>query len=380
MLVYPRVVIHCFLPCPGYYHSHSVTRHPTTVKRSDSGNSARDRNTRSLSVPSLHSTVEPPKQRSRSVRDRDQAKKTNSFRKAIKQIFGSHSDLENGTSKWPIEQQAVGTYRPLIFSRPKSMGEASDYSNSSELSRGNSLRDSSRSRIQCKDRDSVFQQVGRQPSADSNDYYPCHAATASSDSNLRPISVTHLPRSEMSRSTSSASLKNFGVQTKISVPDSRHFSIAAIPSHPAHSEVIPFIEDRSFPHRGKPAKLLHRQGTCDDNESLWEDSMSFQFVNNPVLPSDPEYKQVAHELMSASPHRRGDVSIDPRRMSDAGLDQRRVSTDSGVESLSTTKHNRSLPSTPITATILSNSNGGTSSPELRPSTPHTPHSTLCNQK
>ena len=250
------------------------------------------------------------------------------------------------------------------------MGEASDCSNSSDLSRGNSLRDSSRSRITCREKDSVFHLGGRQASADSNDFYPHHT---SSDSNLRPISVTHLPRSDMTRSTSSASLKNFGVQTKISVPDSRHFSIAGIPTNSAHSEVASFIEDRNFNSQGKPNRLLHRQGTCEDTESLWEESMSFQFVNNPVLPSDPEYKQVAHKLMSASPHRRSDVPTDPRRMSDASIDPRRVSNDSGVESLSTTKHNRSLPTTPIASTFVSNQNGGTSSPELRPSTPHTPH-------
>ena len=102
-----------------------------------------------------------------------------------------------------------------------------------------------------------------------------------------------------------------------------------------------------------------RVGTSfEDTESLWEDSKSFTFMNKSVHPSDPEYKQVAEELMSASPTHKtpGDTSqliLDTRRISDAGLcmDPRRGSLDSGVESLPTVKRNQSLPSTPITKTF-----------------------------
>lgn len=108
----------------------------------------------------------------------------------------------------------------------------------------------------------------------------------------------------------------------------------------------------------------------DDSESLWEDSQSFTFVNTPVVPSDPEYRQVAVGLMSASPTRKNsnEFQVDPRRISDTSVDPRRVSNDSGVES-SSTKPNRSLPSTPVVQTFASVKNGGVSSPD-RPSTPH----------
>ena len=342
-----------------FYNSSSVNRHPTALRRAEHITTGRDRSARSLSVPSLHSTIEsrtkyspplsPPKPRSRSVRDpTTAAKKTNSFRKVINKMFGSHSDLENGGGLWAGEgQQMVGTYRPLSYARPKSMGESSDCS--SILSRENSLRDSSRSRH------GVFYHSGRQASTDSNDY---------PSESYRPISMPHLPRADMTRSNSSTSLKN--LHTKPVPPDARHFSIAGVPS--SYSDAVDSYSHRS----GKPGRHLLRQGTTEDPESQWEDSSSFQFMNGPVLPSHPEYRQVAHDLMSVSPSR---LQTDPRRMSDASLDPRRVSNDSGVESLSTTKHNRSLPTTPIVPSFVTSGgqSAGTSSPEFRPSTPHTPH-------
>ncbi len=350
-----------------FYNTSSVNRHPTAVRRCDHVTSGHDRNARSLSVPSLHSTIDsrtkyspplsPPKPRSRSVRDpTTTAKKSHSFRRALKQMLGSHSDLENGSGLWTAERhQTEGTYRPLNYIRPKSMGETSDCSNSSMLSRENSLRDSSRSRL----KEGVFYHMARQASTDSNDYLP----------EPRPISISHLPRADMTRSNSSTSLKN--LHTKPSgPPDPRHFSIAGTtPSSTGYPE---FIES-SYGHRlPKPGRHLLRQGTNEDPESQWEDSTSFQFMNAPVLPSHPEYKQVAHGLMGITPNK---PQTDPRRMSDASVDPRRISTDSGVESLSLNKTNRSLPTTPIVPLFASvgGQSAGTSSPEFRPSTPHTPH-------
>lgn len=354
-------------PCIDFYPATSVNRHPTAVRRADHVTSGHDRSARSLSVPSLHSTIEshtkyspplsPPKPRSRSVRNpTSTAKKSHSFRRAIKQMLGSHSDLENGSGIWASERhQTEGTYRPLNYIRPKSMGESSDCSNSSMLSRENSLRDSSRSRL----KDGVFYHTPRQASTDSNDY----------PSDSRPISMPHLPRADITRSNSSTSLKNLHTKPP-GPPDPRHFSIAGTtPSSTGYPE---FIE--SYAHRPpKPGRHLLRQGTNEDHESQWEDTSSFLFMNAPVLPSHPEYRQIAQDLMSVSPSR---LQTDPRRMSDASVDPRRISTDSGVESLSLNKPNRSLPTTPIVPSFAAagGQSGGNSSPEFRPSTPHTPHS------
>ncbi len=342
-----------------------MNRHPTAIRRAEHVTSGRDRSARSLSVPSLHSTIDsrtkyspplsPPKPRSRSVRDPNStAKKSHSFRRAIQQIFGSHSDLENGSGLWASERhQTEGTYRPLNPLRPKSMGESSDCSNSSALSRENSLRDSSRSRL----KDGVFYHAARQPSTDSNEY----------PTEPRPISMPHLPRADMTRSNSSISLKN--LHTKPGPPDTRYFSVAG--TTPATSGYSDMIE--GYSHRPpKPVRHLTRQGTSEDPESQWEDSSSFLFMNGPVLPSHPEYRQVAQDLMSISPSK---PQTDPRRMSDASVDPRRVSNDSGVESLSLNKPNRSLPTTPIVPSFMmaGGQSAGTSSPEFRPSTPHTPH-------
>ena len=384
-----------------YYRSGNVIRHPTALRRSDqmhihvtSGVASSNRSARSLSVPSLHTTndtrakysppLSPPKQRSRSVRGNPvPAKKTLSFKK-LKKLFGSHSELDEGGGFMAEEHQVAGTYRPLNASRPRSIGGSSDCSNSSyahsDFSRCNSLRDSSRSRV--SGTDSVFHIGGRQASLDANDYpsYPNHTPSGSTDSNTRLHTMFYsTARNDvMPRSNSSASLKNFGVQAKFPVPDPRHFSIAV----PPNSTLVDGIDERGLTHR-KPAqgRLLHRQGTSEDTESLWEDSQSFTYMNTPVVPSDPEYRQIAKELMSASPTRKNsnEFVVDPRRMSDASVDPRRVSNDSGVESSSAPKHNRSLPSTPITQTFTSvqGQNGGSSTPpEVRPTTPHGKYSTL----
>ena len=386
-----------FCTTDNYYRTGTVIRHPTAVRRSDqihivSGAAASsNRSARSLSVPSLHTTndarakysppLSPPKQRSRSVRGNPgPTKKTLSF-KRFKRLFGSHSELDEGGGFMAEEHQVAGTYRPLNSSRPRSIGGSSDCSNSSyahsDFSRCNSLRDSSRSRV--SGTDSVFHIGGRQASLDGNDYpsYPNHTPSNSTDSSTRLHMVicgsTARGNEIMPRSNSSASLKNLVVQSKVPVPDPRYYSVAVPPS----SSLVDSTEERGVLHRKvQQGRLLHRQGTSEDAESLcWEDSHSFTYMNTPVVPSDPEYRQIAKELMSASPTRKNsnEFVVDPRRMSDASVDPRRVSNDSGVESSSAPKHNRSLPSTPITQTFTSTQvqNGGSSTPpDVRPTTPH----------
>lgn len=366
--------------------SSSIVRHPTAVKRSEHvlTGPGSNKSIRSLSVPSLHATAEkvrysppssPSKQRSKSVR-LNAAKKASSFKKNFKKLFGSHLELDE-TGIGLDEQRVVGTYRPLNFSRPRSIGGSSDCSNSStytnDFSRCNSLRDSSRSRIS-HGNDSVFQ-VGRQPSGDSTDNYPMHTASGSTDSTLRQqmqsAHVLHKGGEEnMQRSSSSTSLKNFGIQTKIGVTDPRYHSVATD---------VPFLEEHGNRrlHRHIPGA---RQGmSFEDSESLWEDSKSFTFVNKSVHPSDPQYRQVAEELMSVSPTHKNpseyQFPLDQRRSSEASItiDPRRSSLDSGgIESLATVRRNRSLPSTPITKTfaLAHTSNGDVASVRQRSVGPH----------
>ena len=388
----------CVCVFTDYLHQSSggIIRHPTAVKRSEHvlTGPGSNKSIRSLSVPSLHATTEkvhyspptsPTKPRSKSVRV-NAAKKASSFKRNFKKLFGSHLELdENGTGI--DEQRVVGTYRPLN-SRPRSIGGSSDCSNSStytnDFSRRNSLRDSSRSRIS-HGADSVFQIGGRQPSCDSADTYPMHMQTGSTDSSLKQQQQYYIPTGHrggmailggggenMQRSNSSTSLENFGIQTKVGVvTDPRYHSVATD---------VPYLEEhhggrggvgggaRFFRHA--PPMMMGRL-SFEEPELLWEDSKSFTFLNKSVHPSDPEYRQVAEELMSASPPHKtaggsgsgssgggGDASVvagavgglDPRRMSDAGsIDPRRGSLDSvGVEGGGTIKRNRSLPSTPIT--------------------------------
>lgn len=346
---------------------HGVQR-PPPRRRSEQAAISSSKNARSLSVPSLWERVDhkvkdspphsPAKPRSTSVRLNP--RKALSFKKIKKMFeFGSRSELEDG-SHLRNDEQTVGIYRQLN-NRPMSIG--SDCSNSSytDFTRLDSFRVSTHSRVSQGAMDSAF---GHQ-SCDSNDYISVnHITGGSADSNLRPISVAI-----MHRSSSSSSLKTYGLQPKSS--DIRHHSIAAMPAH--STEVSPssaFIGDDRIPaHRRQAARHTHR--TQEEAESLWEDSQSFTYMNTPVLPSHPEYPQVAEELMTASPPRKNSTEITPpdfRRMSDTSstVDPRRVSNDSGVES---SKPSRSQPSTPVAQTLTSVRTEGTSSPEMHVS-PH----------
>ncbi len=337
------------------YIGTGIVRNPTAVRRSV----ASPKSIRSHSVPSLHALdakakFSPPdspsrKPRSRSVRINATTKKTLSFKK-IKKIFGSHSELEAGGRVADVTE-TVGTYRQLGISRPRSIGGSSDCSNSSltqsDFSRCNSMRESSRSRISHGGNDSVFSV--RQASYDSADYTVNHVPTGSTDSQtLRPYTIQY-----MQRSNSSSSLKMYGVQTRV---DSRYHPMAATPSSSADPDT-PHRKPRTSGQRNQPI-------TSEDTES-WEESQSFILMNNRVVPSDPEYAQIAHELMSASPTRTTptEFQAELRRISESSIgDPRRASNDSGVES-SSTKPTRSLPSTPVAQSFTSVRNGETSSPD-----------------
>ncbi len=375
------------------YASSSITRHQTTVRKAEhvptAPGSSGNKSLRSLSVPSLHATAEkvkysppasPPKPRSKSVRVHAAAKKASSFKKSLKKLLQSSTlDLDEES-----EQKAAGTYRPLGCPRPRSIGGSSDCSNSStytnDFSRCNSLRDSSRSRVS-HGNDSVFHGQ-HQVSLDSNDGHTVnHAPSGSTDStNWKAQPIFHSssqPRSGIlgggageaviQRSSSSTSLKNFGIQTKVGITDPRYHSVATD---------VPYLEEAmgginltsssssiGIPRRPVMSKHygMGRPSPMEDTELLWDDSKSFSFNTKSVIPSDPEYRKVAENLMSASPtHKTSSESsmqifsgmgIDPRRMSDAGIDPRRASMDSGTESGSAMKHNRSLPTTPIASSF-----------------------------
>ena len=333
-------------------------------------------------MPSLRTTVDvrvkespphsPAKPRSTSVRLNP--KKTLSFKRFRKMFdFGSRSELEDG-SRLRSDEQTVGTYHKLS-NRPRSIG--SDCSNSSytygaDFNRNDSFRVSGHSRASHGVTvDSVFDRH-RQYSYDSNDINISHAPSNSTDSNLRPHSIAMAP---IPRSCSSSSLKNLGLHTRVS--DNRHHSIAAMPLHSTEVPSACFGEERGYPRR--PAVRIPPRTQEDTVESLWVDSSSFDFSQAPVLPSHPEYPQIAQDLMTASPPRRNSAELPPggapssssdlRRMSDTGtsVDPRRVSNDSGVES---SKPFRSQPSTPVAQTLTAVRTEGTSSPETHTSPPH----------
>ena len=332
-----------------------MVRNLTAVRHSDQPPLI-SKKTWSISLPSLHAfetkaEYSPPpslpKPRSGSVRLN--TKKT--FKK-LKKLFGSDVELDNWGRLWSDDHQTVGTYQPLTYARPQSMVGSSDCSSSSythsDFSRCNSLRDSSHSRIS-HGNDSVF--GVRQASYDSVDYH--HILTGSSDSNLRPFSFAYMPRS-----LSNTLLKN-----------PRHFSIAAIP---ANSTSVDPPADSLQSRKQSPLRVMHRtQVMPDDMESVWEYSHSFTYIPNaPVVPSDPGYRQLAKELMSAQPTRRNSTDFqDSRMISDPTLDLRQISIDSGVES-SSTKPNRLLPSTPNVQSFSSVRNEGASTRELRLGTSH----------
>jgi hypothetical protein len=368
-----------------YYGVHRPPPKPRSEQTPSHSTSTRNiTNARSLSVPSLRTHVDvrvkespphsPAKPRSTSVRLNP--KKTLSFKRFRRMFdFGSRSELEDG-SRLRSDEQTVGTYHKLS-NRPRSIG--SDCSNSSytygtaDFVRNDSFRMSGHSRVSHGVVvDSVFDRH-RQYSYDSNDFIN-HAPSNSTDSNLRPYSIAMAP---LPRSCSSSSLKNLGLQTRVS--DNRHHSIAAMPLHATEVPSAAFGEERG-PHR-RPAVRIPPRTQEDTVESLWVDSSSFDFSQAPVLPSHPEYPQIAQDLMTASPPRRNSAELPPgivgppssssdiRRMSDTGtsVDPRRVSNDSGVES---SKPFRSQPSTPVAQTLTSVRTEGTSSPETHTSPPH----------
>lgn len=375
--LYPtKIELYSYCCHTDYYGVQRLPPKPRSEQAPMSSSGSRNiTNARSLSVPSLRTNVDlrvkespphsPAKPRSTSVRLNP--RKTLSFKRFRKMFeFGSRSDLEDG-SRLHNDEQTVGTYHKLS-NRPRSIGSDcsnSSYTNTTDFIRNDSFRVSRHSRTSHGIMDTVFDRH-RQLSYDSNDYIN-HVPSGSTDSNLRPYSVAiSLPRS-----SSSSSLKNFGLQTRPN--DYRHHSIAAMPAH--STEVPPnagsFGDERAHRRQGVRIPLRTQE---DAAESAWEDSQSFDYTQVPVLPSHPEYPQIAQDLMTASPPRRNSAEITPApldmcRMSDMSttVDPRRVSNDSGVES---SKPFRSQPSTPVVQTLTSVRTEGTSSPEVRTSPPH----------
>ena len=289
------------LPLPPLADTSSVMRHPTTVRKSEQA-----KNTRSHSVPSLHSidtsqhsSSPSRKPRSNSVRATGSSKlSSKSLKSKLARILGSHSDLSDRGGA-ASEQQRSGTYRPLGTGRPRSIGGSSDCSSSSltsgphhsDFSRHNSLRGSKISQ------NSVFS--SRQASCDSADAlsYTFHGAVGIT-ALVSPAESGHRPKSIacMQRSGSNSSLKN---STLHSITDPRYHSLAALPPRVDVAEPL-FVntaEERTPSHR--PIRGgLHRGPTLpDEPESPLEGSET-------VLPSDPDYRKVAENLMTCSPQPR----------------------------------------------------------------------------
>ena len=261
------------------YSSSTVIRNVTTQRKSE-----QTKGSRSHSVPSLnsmdvtiHHTSPTRTPRSNSVRGyKSTAPKSVSIKKKIAKMFGSHSDL-SGKALVPVEQTSSGVYKQIGGFRPRSIGGSSDCSSSSltstnqqqsELSRNNSLRDSTRSRIS---QGSVFS-TSRQGSYDSTDAINISALGTNvmvpSESGLRPRSIAC-----MQRSGSSTSLR-------INSVDPRYHSIATVPTHSV--DPTPFFDRRCV------------RGTVRDDPELEETS-------GRVKPSDPGYKKMANDLMTCSP-------------------------------------------------------------------------------
>ncbi len=186
-------------------------------------------------------------------------------------MLGSHSDL-SGKALVSDEQSSKGVYKQIGGFRPKSIGGSSDCSSSSltqqsELSRNNSLRDSTRSKIS---QASVFS-TSRQASYDSaeaiNISVHGNSSIVPSESGLRPRSIAC-----MQRSGSSTSLR-------VNSVDPRYHSIATVPTRIEINEV-PLLQ---------PYRVQQRE----ENDS--EDSAET------VKPSDPEYRKIAKDLMTCSP-------------------------------------------------------------------------------
>lgn len=262
------------------YPSNTVQRSVTTQRKSDQSKSARSHSVPSLnSIDTTMSHVSPTRTpRSNSVRGSKVVSTTRggvSIKKRIAKMLGSHSDL-TGKTIVSDERSSSGVYKQIGGFRPRSIGGSSDCSTSSltsatqvqcDLSRNNSLRDSTRSRIS---QGSVFS-TSRQASYDSADAINISVhgnnIVPPSESGLRPRSIAC-----MQSSGSSTSLR-------VNSVDPRYHSIAAVPSRYDCSN--------------------------DDKKHLYgHKEQEFEQLTDRVIkikPSDPEYKKVAEGLMSCSP-------------------------------------------------------------------------------
>ena len=364
-----------------HMHTHTapstVVRQPTApLRRADFAYASSNKNACWSSFPNLpvgnsKTKLTPPqspnKPRSKSVRMPKPPKKNITTR--IHQFLGSHSNL--GSSEKSAEAKS-GVYTPL---RPRSIGGSSDCSsNQSDLSRCDSLRGSSRSRVSHTNESvvslcatpggGVAMPLVSYDSFDSPpDAFPIAdqqltpaAGGTQEFSNLRPISIA-LPHS-----TSTVSLTSGvrgGGNSKV---DLRYHSYAA-PGGSDGMEALQKRDRRMRAHQSQPLVPLDIS-----NSSIMDE---FQYgggkTSQSVLPSDPEYRTVAQVLMTASPTRKSSVVTMPEGREEAEL-HHGTRELVGAESLhpAGTRTARSLPTTPLSqtfATFVTQEDSSASLPE-----------------
>ena len=323
---------------PDLHSTSTVVRHSTAIRKSEQA-----KNTRSHSVPSLHTveTAHHPtspsrKPRSNSVRAPGTSRAgSRSIKNRLAKILGSHSDLSDKGNA-ASEQQRSGVYRPLGSGRPRSIGGSSDCSSSSltsgphqsDFSRHNSLRGSKVSQ------NSVFS--SRQASYDSADALSYNfPGVLGPTAHLSPIESGHRPKSIacMQRSGSNSSLKNSVLH---SVNDPRYHSIAALPPRMEIPDLFnPMMEERGAPPRPIRGGLQRGPTLPDEQPDFPSDELT-------VLPSDPDYRKVAQNLMTCSPQPR--LGDDGRHQSlDLYTEASKKSPDELAEDISSAS--RAVPST-----------------------------------
>lgn len=328
-----------------------VIRQPTAVRRAEPSSASSTKNACWSSFPNLpvvnsKTKLTPPqspnKPRSKSVRMPKPPKKNIATR--IHQFLGSHSNL--GSSEKTVDVKN-GVYTPL---RPRSIGGSSDCSsNQSDLSRCDSLRESSRSKVS-HTTESVASGVG--PGATPLVYYDSFdspvdtnpspgQSSAHEFSNLRPISIA-LPHS-----TSSVSLTS-GMRGGNSKVDLRYYSYAA----PGGTDGG-VVEDRLAQQRKDRSRMrVHRSQPLVSldisSPSIADDVSSSTKTSQSVLPSDPEYPMVAQDLMTASPTRKTSLTMLEGKVS-GDVDLHQLGAESSH--IVSTRTVRSLPTTPVVQTF-----------------------------
>ena len=152
---------------------------------------------------------------------------------------------------------------------------------------------------------------------------------------LSPIESGHRPKSIacMQRSGSNSSLKNSVLH---SVNDPRYHSIAALPPRMEIPDLFnPMMEERGAPPRPIRGGLQRGPTLPDEQPDFPSDELT-------VLPSDPDYRKVAQNLMTCSPQPR--LGDDGRHQSlDLYTEASKKSPDELAEDISSAS--RAVPST-----------------------------------